>query len=332
MFRMQASNRRPCPLTLESIESRLVPSFTFSSGVLIVHADTSTSSDYVTISSTGSAGDGSTGVKVRSNLVNNGAATTIGGPGNPVLRITLDMQDGNDTVLIAGLAQTRIRVGEGNGNNVVAIGDAQDIGVAVGNGRNAVLVGGGSANTAGGIAPGNTIAPAGTVVLVGWSYTIDNTTGGLFTPFTPIGNNHASSAVIVRNHTGQKAVVDVATDGSSVVATDDGDDIVWVQGNGNSLISGDKGNNQIQVDGNGNNRIDARGIGSITVNGQGNNRIDAGNNANNAVYLSFTGPGGNNKVWASTGATVKINGLSVTSSGGFNGTNTVVRFGSDDDC
>ncbi|HEX3151300.1 MAG TPA: hypothetical protein VHR66_24695, partial [Gemmataceae bacterium] len=222
MYRKQPSTRKSRLLALESIESRLVPSFTFSSGVLIVHADTSTSSDYAFVNPTGSASDGSTGVKVRSNLVNNGAPTTIGGAGNPVVRITLDMQDGNDAVLIAGLAKTRIRVGEGNGDNVIAVGDAQDIGVAVGNGRNAILVGGGSANTAGGIAPGNSIAPAGTVVLVGWSYTIDTTTGGLFTPFAPIGNNHANSAIIVRDHTGQKSVVDVATDGSSLIATDDG--------------------------------------------------------------------------------------------------------------
>jgi hypothetical protein len=131
---------------------------------------------------------------------------------------------------------------------------------------------------------------------------------------------------VVRDHAGEKAVVDIAGDGSNSVFTGKGDDIVWVQGNGDNRINADGGNNQIEVDGNGNNDIRANGAGSITVKGQGNNRINAGAHVNDAVFLFFTGTGGHNHVTAALGADVEVNSVKVTSSGQFDSTNTFVQF------
>ena len=62
-----SSHRR---LAVEQLETRQVLSFTFNAGVLIIRADDPISNDGVNIVAAGAANDGSTGVKVRSNLVN----------------------------------------------------------------------------------------------------------------------------------------------------------------------------------------------------------------------------------------------------------------------
>ena len=322
--------RRSLSLAVEELESRLVPSYTFNTGILIINADSPSSNDVVHIRAAGTASDGTTGVQVDSNLVNGGSPTTIGGPGTPVVRIALDLKDGNDTVSIAGLAQTKIRVGEGNGNNSIRVGDSLNIAVAAGNGHNSVKVGGGTDNSLAGIAPGNILSPAGTVVELGWSYRIDSA-GGLFTPFTPIGGNLSRNKVVVGDHEGQSAVVDIAGDGSNSVSTGNGNDIVWIQGNGDNHIKAEAGTNQIQVDGNGDNHIRASGAGTITVNGRGDNRINAGANPSDAVFLNFTGKGGRNHVQAAVGAHVEVNGKTVTSSGKYDNTHTFVQFGKKDD-
>jgi hypothetical protein len=330
-------------LVVEQLETREVLSFTFNAGVLIIHADTANSNDSVKIVAAGAAHDGSTGVQVRSNLVNHGQPTNFGGSGNPVTRVTLDLQNGNDKVSIDNLAQVRIRVGEGNGNNDIHVGDALDIGVAAGNGHNHVDLGAGLQNGAGGLAPGGAVTsatvsssagalqggvvtPAGTVALLGWSYTIDTSTGGLFTPIPPIGGNRSGNDVKIHDQAGKTAIVDIAGNGSNSVEVGDGDDIVWIQGSGNNHIQANKGNNQVQVDGNGNNDIKSKGTGSITVNGQGNNEIDAGTDPRSAVFLSFTKPGGHNHVKAATGASVQVSGVAITKSGKVANTNTTVNF------
>ena len=318
-------SHRPCSLAIEHLESRLNPSYTFNAGILIIQADTQNSNDYVHISAAGAANDGTTGVRVESNLVNGGKATTIGSAANPVLRITLDMKDGNDDVEIAGLAQTKVLVGEGNGNNVVNIGDSLVVAFAAGSGRNDASLGGGSnATVLEGYGPGYTLAPAGTVTLIGWTYSVNPTTGGLSVP-TQIGNNH-DNAVVVHDQAGESAIVDIAGNGGNFVHTGQGDDIVWIQGNGDNLVLARKGHNTIEVDGNGDNYLRADGTGSITVVGQGDNSIHAGKNTADSVFVSFTGSGGHNSVTTESGAAVTVNGVVVTASGLIAGTHTHVKF------
>jgi len=311
---------------VEQLETRQVLSFTFNAGVLIIRADDPISNDGVNIVAAGAANDGSTGVKVRSNLVNHGGVAIFGGPGNPVVRVALDLQNGNDHVSIDDLTQVKVRVGEGNGRNDIRVGDALDIAVAAGTGRNHVDLGAGSTNAVSGLAPGGVLAPAGVAVLLGYAYTIDPNTGVLSTPFTPIGNNPSANEVKIRDGAGKTAVVDIASDGANIVDTGDGDDIVWIQGNGNNHIHVDRGNNQVQVDGNRHNEIKSTGTGSITVNGQGNNVIDAGTDPQSAVILNFTRAGGLNHVKAAPGASVKVNGVLITKSGKVPTTNTTVNF------
>jgi hypothetical protein len=296
--------------------------------VLIIHADAANSNDSVKIVAAGAASDGSTGVQVRSNLVNHGHATNIGGSGNPVIRVTLDLQNGNDKVSIDGLAQTNVLIGEGNGNNDIQVGDSAEIGIVAGNGRNHIDVGSGTAFGVVALAPGNVNVAANTVVFAGWQNIVNNDNGGLhLVSISPIGNNRSGNDIHVHDRAGKVAIVDIASNGANSVDTGDGDDIVWIQGNGNNHIDVKQGNNQVQVDGNGNNNIDAKGAGSITVNGQGNNEIDAGNSVNSAVILSFAKPGGHNHVKAATGASVKVNGAVITKSGKVASTNTNVNFG-----
>src|ERR1043165_7675754 len=168
--RKQDAPQRFAKLSIEQLEDRLTPSFTFSNGLLVIHANTQFSSDFVQIVAIGSANDGSTGVRVHSNLVRAGLLTNIGSASNPVTAITLDLKDGNDSVSIAPLAQVKIRIGEGNGFNHISVGGSLAIGVVAGTGLNNILVGGGSSNTLTGLAPGNTATSAGTVVLVGFRY------------------------------------------------------------------------------------------------------------------------------------------------------------------
>lgn len=321
-----AAARRGRPLTVERLESREVLSYTFDVGVLIIHADAAKSNDSVRIVAAGAASDGSTGVQVRSNLVNHGAPTNIGGPGNPLVTITLDLKDGNDKVSIDDLTQTRILVGEGNGNNDISIGDCEVTAVVAGNGHNHLEIGGGAGSDVRGLAPGNVVVPAGTVVFLGWGYTI-NSSGGLgLASLSPIGNNRNGNDVHIHDQAGKIAIIDIAGNGPNSVDTGDGDDIVWVQGNGHNHIKVHQGNNQVQVDGNGNNDVDSNGTGSITINGQGNNDIKAGSDPGNAVLLNFTNPGGHNNVKAVAGANVRVNGVQVTSSGKVANTKTTVTF------
>src|SRR5438128_1804169 len=94
-------------LAVEQLESRQVLSYTFSAGLLIIHADAARSNDSVRIVAAGAASEGSTGVQVRSNLVNQNKPINIGGPGSPVRGVTLDLKDGNDKVSIESLPEVK---------------------------------------------------------------------------------------------------------------------------------------------------------------------------------------------------------------------------------
>jgi hypothetical protein len=312
-------------LTVEQLESRQVLSYTFSGGLLIIHADADKSNDSVKIVAAGAASDGSTVVQVRSNLVNQNKPTNIGGLGSPVLGVTLDLRNGNDKVSIESLPQVKVLVGEGNGNNDIRVGDASAIGVIAGNGHNHVELGAGSSLNVFGIVPGNGVLPANTVAILGWKYSV-TPAGGITTDLAPIGNNRSANDVKIRDAAGKIAIVDIAGSGSNSVDTGDGDDIVWIQGSGNNHIKVHKGINQVQVDGNGNNDVDSQGVGSITINGQGNNDIKAGPNPGNAVLLTFTNQGGHNQVKATAGANVQVNGVQITLSGKVANTKTTVKF------
>jgi hypothetical protein len=313
---------RPCRLGFERLEDRLTPStITFDSGILFIQ-DTAGSNNLIAISPAGSHHDGSTGVRVYSNLTG-WHTQTFGDASHPVTKVSIALKDGNNLVAVGSLTGAQVLMGVGNGNNLIAVGDTQATGLIAGSGRNIVSLGGGTDAAFSGYDPRGGFSTAATVALVGESYLFDPDGAHLHAP-SIIGND-SNNLIAIHDRAGQSALVDINGNGSNLVATGDGDDVVWVQGHGNNVVDGDEGVNVLEVDGDGNNRVSASGTGSITIHGQGNNQVDAGPQSGDAVSLVFTGTGGHNVVTTTNLADVQVNGVTVTAPGLFDGTNTIVR-------
>jgi Ca2+-binding RTX toxin-like protein len=299
---------RTTPLGLDTFEDRVVPaSVTFTNGVLFVSADSGTS-DFVHITATGSKHDGSTGVKLFTNVTGTWTVQTFGDATHPVTTIALDMKDGNDFVNVGSLRATTVLVGEGNGNNFVHIGATLSGGLITGSGRNFVSIDGGSANVFGdGSLPG---VAAGSAVFLGWGYQFVGGGTGLFTTGS-VGNNNAN-VIDMDTTKSQTALVDVNGSGNNWIFGGRGTDAVFVQGNGNNHIFGGPGDDRIIINGNGNNRVHT-GTGTDTVNisGSGNNSVSS--NGSGTIIIDGSGK---NAVHArySSGLTVGLNGAGAGSS------------------
>lgn len=329
-FRTPARTNPRTRLGLDVFEDRVVPaSVTFVGGTLLIDADPSTA-DTVRITPTGTATDGSTGVKVRSTFTGP-TAVTFGGAGDPVTTIALDLKDGDDRVTVASLASVIVLVGGGNGNNVVKVGDARGVGVVTGSGRNEVTIGNGTDNVF-----GSTTMPgtAGAVAFVGWGYQFGNAGTSIF--LTSTTGNANDNEVRVKSDAGSRSFVEVVGTGDNFVTTGDGDDGVTIAGGGNNRVRGRGGNdylaitgdgdndvaagtgaNTVVITGNGDNRVRARGTGSVSITGGGVNRVNVA--CSDGVTVSLTGSAAGSKVTAPASAVVVVNGTTVTGPGVFDG-------------
>jgi Ca2+-binding RTX toxin-like protein len=296
------------PLGLDVFEDRVVPaSVTFTNGVLFVSADSATN-DFVHITAAGSKHDGSTGVKLFTNVTGTWTTQTFGDAAHPVTNIALDMKDGNDFVDVDSLRATTVFIGEGNGNNIVHLGDTLSGGLITGSGRNFVEIDGGSVNVFGDSSlPG---VAAGSAVFLGWGYQFTNGGTGIFTT-AGVGNNN-NNVIDMDTTTSETALVDVNGNGNNVLFGGRGTDAFFVQGNGNNRIFGGPGNDRIIINGSGNNQVHA-GTGTDTVNISGS--------GNNSVWSSGSGAitidgGGKNAVHGrrSSNLTVSLNGAGAGSS------------------
>jgi hypothetical protein len=324
------THSRPVRLGLDVFEDRVVPaSVTFLNGTLLIEADQATA-DTVRITPTGTAADGSTGVKVRSTLTG-ASAVTFGGAGNPVTTIALDLKDGDDRVNVASLKSVVVLVGEGNGNNVVKIGDARAGGVITGSGRNDLTIGNGTDNLFGSTSMPGT---AGSVAFVGWGYTIAGGGTQIFLNGAP--GNANDNVIRMKSDAGSRSFVEVIGGGDNWIRGGAGDDGVSIVGGGNNsvrlregndylAITGDGDNcvgmgvgaNTVVINGGGDNRVRSRGTGSVTVTGGGVNRVHVGADPNNEVRLNGAAAG--SKVVASASAVVVVNGTPVVGPGTFDG-------------
>jgi hypothetical protein len=319
---------RPARLGVEAVEDRLVPaSVTFVGGVLFVSADQATN-DTVLITPTGPAHDGSTGVKLVTNVTGTWTTQKFGGVGNPVTNIALDMKDGNDFVDVASLRATAVYVGEGNGNNMVFLGDTLSGGLVAGNGQNHVRIGGATENLFTDAAQPGIVA--GTGVFLGWGYQFFNAGKGIGTT-NGIGNNQANT-VFMDTHSGESSLVHIDGNGNNRIFGGRGDDSVYIAGNGNNLVregAGDNqvlingsgnnsvsvgtGNNTVHIVGDGNNTVKARGSGLITVVGIGKNVVSARHSSNLTVKLNEAGAG--SSVTAALTDGIFVDNTQVTTSG-----------------
>jgi hypothetical protein len=320
----ETATARTARLALDTFEDRVVPSsVTFNNGVLFVTAD-QTTNDYVRITPIGTATDGSTGVKLVTNVT--GTWTTQQFT-DPVTNIALDLKDGNDFVNVASLRQTIVLVGEGNGNNFVRVGDTISGGVIAGSGQNVISVGNGTVN---GFGSFNLPGVASSVAFVGWGYNFVN--GG--TAFFLNGNtgNANDNFVEMRSKTGYTAFVDLVGTGNNVISTGagndgvsvigggdnwiftgNGNDLVKVQGDGNNHVFVGAGDDTVTVNGNGDNSVWAFGSGSVTVNGTGGNSVFAA--FSSGLTIALNGAGADSSVVASLTDGVYVDGTQVTQSG-----------------
>jgi hypothetical protein len=288
-------------LGLDAFEDRVVPAnISFNSGVLLVEAD-QTTNDYVRITPIGASGDGSTGVKLVTNVQGSLQTMTFGGDGDPVTNIALDMKDGNDFVSVASLKQTIVLVGEGNGNNVVLLGDTLAAGVLAGSGQNVIAVGNSTLPDAFGSF--NLPGFASEAVFVGWGYSFAD--GGRAVFLAGNTGNANDNLVLVGSKTGFRTFVDVVGTGNNLILTGNGDDGVSVIGGGNNLIFTGAGNDLVRIQGDGDNWVcTGSGDDTVEINGNGNNHVGAGNGANNVTVNG----NGNNSVCARGSGSITVNG------------------------
>jgi hypothetical protein len=319
---------RSVPLGLDTFEDRVVPaSITFTNGVLFVQADQNTN-DVVLIAPAGAARDGSTGVRLITNVTGTWTVQTFGDATTPVTNIGLDMKDGNDFVDVASLRATTVLVGEGNGNNTVIIGATLSGALIAGSGTNNVFIRGGSTNVfTDGSLPG---VVAGSGAYIGWAYTFQAGGTALFTN-GPVGNTNAN-LIVMPTSPSQTAVVDVMGDGNNLILggcgaldlnlvgngnntifTGSGNDTIQISGSGNNAVHAGRGNDTVSISGNGNNTVWDHGSGSVTINGSGTNAVHARCSSNLAIALNGAGVG--SSVHASTTDTVFVDGTQATASG-----------------
>ena len=331
LFRAPARTApRTVRLGLDVFEDRVVPaSVTFVNGTLLIEADQATA-DTVRITPTGTASDGSTGVKVKSSFTGP-KAVTFGGAGNPVTTIALDLKDGDDTVNVASLKSVVVLVGEGNGNNEIKIGDARAAGVIAGSGRNEITIGNGTDNLFGSTSMPGT---AGSVAFLGWGYAFANAGTAIFLNGAP--GNANDNIIRMKSDAGSRSFVEVIGTGDNVVRTGAGDDGVSIVGGGNNRVkmgagndylaitgSGDNrvgmgtGANTVVINGGGDNHVRSCGTGSVTITGGGVNRVRVGADPNNEVRLDGAAVG--SKIVASASAFVAVNGVQVFGPGTFDG-------------
>jgi hypothetical protein len=321
---------RTVRLGLDTFEDRVVPaSVSFTNGILYVAADAKTN-DIVQITAIGAQKDGSTGVKVVTNVTGKLTTQKFGDAANPVATIALDMKGGNDVVDVASLRATMVFVGEGNGNNVISIGDTEAGELIAGSGQNVVSIGGGTANifTDLNSLPG---IVAGSAAYLGWNYQFLNGGQDLETNGYAAGKSHAN-VIHMATAAGESSIVDVYGDGNNQIIGGAGDDAIYVQGNGNNTIRARAGNDLVSINGNGNNDVHVgvgnntvnitgggkntvwdRGSGSITVIGGGKNTVHARYSSD--LTVSLYGPGAHSSVVASLTDGVFVDSTQVTASG-----------------
>jgi|GEM_PF-5767964 len=314
-------------LGLDVCEDRVVPaSITFTNGVLLVSSD-QTTNDYVRITAAGAQKDGSTGVRLFTNI-NGWHTQTFGDATHPVTNIALDLKDGNDVVSVASLSSVVTLVGEGNGNNFIQVGAGKDVGLLAGSGQNIVSLGGGTDNGFGDNSfPGFS---AGAVVFLGWSYGFANGGTGIFG--SPNVGNNANNFVHIGTKTGENSIIDINGNGSNWVGTGAGNDAILVNGSGNNHIftgNGDdrvvingggnnsvgvgRGDSTVNITGNGNNHISDRGSGSVTINGTGRDTVNA--RCSSSLTISLNGAGVDSRIVATHTDNVSVDGTAVTQSG-----------------
>lgn len=214
LFRTAARTRpRPARLGFDVFEDRVVPaSVTFINGTLLIGADQSTA-DTVRITPTGTASDGSTGVKVLSSFTGP-MAVKFGDAAHPVTTIALDLKDGDDKVNVASLASVVVLVGGGNGNNVIKIGDARAAGVITGSGLNDLTIGNGADNLFGSTSMPGT---AGAVAFLGWGYQFANAGTAIFLSGAP--GNANDNVIRMKSDAGSRSFVEVIGTGDNRVRT-----------------------------------------------------------------------------------------------------------------
>lgn len=314
-------------LGIDVFEDRIVPaSVSFTNGVLLVTSDQSTN-DFVRITAAGPNKDGSTGVKLYSNI-NGWQTQTFGDATHPVTNIGLDLKDGNDVVSVASLSSVVTLIGEGNGNNFIHVGAGKDVGVLAGSGQNIISLGGGSDHGFGdGNFPGFS---AGAVAFLGWSYAFAN--GGTAFFGSPNVGNNANNFVHIGTKTGENSIVDIAGNGNNWinvgagnngivvngsgnnhVFTGNGNDNVIINGGGNNSVSVGRGDDTINITGNGNNRVSDHGSGSVTINGTGKDTVNA--RCSTSLAIALNGAGVGSRIVASSTDSISVDGNAVTQSG-----------------
>jgi hypothetical protein len=279
---------RTTRLGLDVFEDRVVPAnATFNAGILVITADQASDNDIVTIVAAGANADGSTGVTATYSTPGGPVTQTFGGAGDPVTNIALDLKDGNDTVNVASLTATAVLVGEGDGNNVVNLGNTKFGGLVAGSGQNIVSIGGGSDNVWSATAiPDFT---AGTGVFIGWEYAFVGGFTGISAASSVVNFN--ANVINMNTGAGQRSLVNINGHGDNTVNGDAGIDAVYILGDGNNTLSMGADNDRVIIDGDGNNTV-STGAGDDTVNisGDGNNAVHT-NGGNDTVI--FNGGGAN---------------------------------------
>jgi hypothetical protein len=318
---------RTVPLGLDTFEDRVVPaSITFNNGVLFVSSD-QTTNDFVRITAAGANTDGSTGVRMLTNVTGTWTAQTFGDAADPVSIISLDLKDGNDFVSVASLASTFVLVGEGNGNNLVRVGDTLAAAVIAGSGQNMISVGNGTMPTFGSF---NLPGLAGSAAFVGWGYNfvaggsevfLAGNTGNANDNVVHMHSRAGSTAFVDLVGTGNNVIrtgsgndgVSVIGGGNNVISVGDGDDIVRITGDGSNHVRTGYGSDTVTINGNGNNCLCAHGSGSITINGTGLEMVHAQYSSN--LTISLNGAGAGSSVVAALTDGVFVDGTPVTASG-----------------
>jgi hypothetical protein len=323
------SSSRTARLGLDTFEDRVVPaSVSFTNGVLYVSADAKTN-DIVQITAIGAQKDGSTGVKIVTNVTGKLTTQKFGDAANPVVTIALDMKGGNDVVDVASLRATMVFVGEGNGNNIVSIGDTEAGELIAGSGQNVVSIGGGTANIFTDCSLSTIVA--GSAAYLGWNYQFLSGGQDLETNGYAAGKSHAN-VIHMATAAGESSIVDVYGNGNNQIIGGAGDDAIAVVGNGNNTIRARAGNDLVSINGNGNNDVHVgagnnmvnisgggkntvwdRGSGSITLIGGGKNTVHARYSSD--LTVSLYGPGAHSSVVASLTDGVFVDSIPVTASG-----------------
>jgi hypothetical protein len=300
-YRIAVAGGNLFPNTLDlTLINHAVPGAVAIDGTLFVVG--TAKNDTVRVTPVGTAGDGSTGVRVRGNYGGRNRTDTFAQPigaaemylfdgnntaeltGSLAFHVEAEFGGGHDTFR-GGRGDTLVRAGAGN--NSVRTGDGVDF-VSAGDGNNDVRTGGGDDVVR--VGKGNNTIATGDgddVVIVAIPQVI-------FEPPTP-----GTGANVIDTGAGDDRV-NVLSDGPSLVTTGTGDDSVFMEGSGNDAIWAGDGNDFVQADA-GNNAV-FTGAGDDTVSAglpsfafgpqpaaNWSNLVDAGD-GNDRVSVNSNGP------------------------------------------